>query len=57
MKTQEWKKVKSMLPHCSGCAFMEIKLDATRNYAFHRFCLCAGGKNIIDISGCPQMKF
>lgn len=57
MKADEWKKVKKMLPYCKACAFMEIGLDAKREYTFHRFCNCAGGKNLIDVNACPQRKF
>lgn len=57
MKADEWRKVKKMLPFCKGCAFMEVKLDAKREYTFHRFCNCAGGKNLIDVSACPQRRF
>lgn len=57
MKTDEWKKVKAMLPYCERCPFKEIKLDTKRNYTTHRFCNAAGGKNLIDVAECPQKKF
>lgn len=57
MKSDEWKKVKRMLPFCKECAFMEVKLDAKREYTFHRFCNSAGGKNLIEVGACPQKKF
>lgn len=57
MKTDEWKKVKAMLPYCERCPFNEIKLDPKRNYTTHRFCNAAGGKNLIDVAECPQKKF
>lgn len=57
MKADEWRKVKKMIPYCTECAFMEVRLDAKREYTFHRFCNCAGGKNLIDITDCPQKRF
>lgn len=57
MKTQEWHKVKRMLPYCEKCAFMEIGLDKSRNYTTHRFCNAAMGKNLIGVEKCPQNKF
>ena len=56
MKADEWRKVKKMLPYCTECAFMEVKLDAKGNYTFHRYCNYAGGTSLINIASCPQKR-